>query len=40
MIGTSIPAARAASTNSKYSRLSKKSCVIRKRAPASTLVLR
>ncbi len=35
-IGTATPAARARATNSKYTRLSKNSCVIRKLAPAST----
>jgi hypothetical protein len=40
MIGTSMPAARAAGTKSKYRLLSKKSWVIRKLAPASTLVFR
>src|SRR5215207_6738852 len=35
-IGTSMPAARASSTNSKYRRLSKNSWVMRKLAPAST----
>ena len=39
MIGTSIPAARASSTNRKYSSLSKNSCVIRNDAPASTFSL-
>jgi len=40
MIGTSMPAARARSTKSKYSSLSKNSCVIRNRAPAATFSFR
>ena len=39
-IGTSMPTARASRTKSKYSSLSKKSCVTRKRAPAATFSLR
>ena len=37
MIGTSIPPARASSTNRKYSSLSKNSWVIRNEAPRPTL---
>jgi hypothetical protein len=39
MIGTSIPMSRARATKSQYEALSKNSCVIRKRAPASTFAL-
>ncbi len=38
MIGTSMPAPRARSRNSKYSALSKNTCVIRKSTPASHLL--
>ena len=40
MIGTSIPTARASSTNRKYASLSKNSWVIRNETPLSTFCLR